>query len=852
MTPGDGRYAGAAAALVERLEPLFPGIGIVVVPSAQHALIAGQLAPRMAAQVVALDEATARTPGLPRIVVPGLPADRAKAAQLLALLNGRRDFITTHGALVVLLVSSFELTDVQRHAPDLYSARLFLEEVRFEPDQNIDVEAARASLARYYGERFGRLDLRGFIRSEAEDVSFSVEEIFQEMSAATISQADLPQGGLHGGELPVREWLRTLPRDLPIVLLAHPGSGKTFLLRWLSLAATSRPPTVGVAEAPLPLLVSLAAYAQAPQPMTLLEYAEQMLLRAGEPAAHLVERAVAERQAVFLLDGVDEAGDEAARRHVLRAIRELQQQAPSCRIIATSRFAGYEPGALEAHQLVLSSFTEDEIRGFLVRWCELYAVARLGSSDAARNAGREEGHRLAADVLGNPGVRSLAGNPLLLTVLAIVHRAGVRLPDHRVELYAHATRVLVERWNRVRSLAGAGAAAPLKAVDAVRLLGPLALRMIEHGASTVSEETLRTHVEQALATGTFRGVSGAEEVISLFRDALGLLVEQAPGTYAFLHLTLAEYFAAWELVRSDALERLAAHPKRAYLARHREILLLAAGELGVLRGDDGRLDRLAQSLVESAGRRPGRPSPGVPSLLAGLLADDPHLSTSAAERLVNELIPAWWFERSYESRELSLVAEEALSLLGERIMHGRFGALIKNAAQRAYEGGFPEEVFDSLARSRSSNPWLPFITFLRITGVDYGPHILRCLASSKVDPDFVAFILLRTSIARVGESSIHIRFRASRHLDERARADGIPIGLNIALFVWTGSGGLFDVESHVLPWNEASRTDEQTDTEVTLEVEVSRQKPLGEAPFDARVRLWLFTAAPAAPRSIPE
>ena len=683
MESPDSRYSVSVTALIQRLQPLAPGIGIIVVPSAQHAPIAAELAPRLGVQVATLDQAIAPGSTPLRAVVAGLPADGG-TSQLLAALNGRRDFITTRHGFLVLLVSPFELTHVQRHAPDLYSARLFLETVPFEPDTGVELEAARTSLARYYDERFGRLDLRGFIRSEAEDVSFSVEEIFQDLQASLNSGAPLRVGEAVRRDLSIQKWLSTVGHERPFVILAHPGSGKTFLLRWLALAAVKRRPDVDLGvKAPLPVLVSLAAYAQVPQSIGLLHYSTEMLLEAGEPAAHWVGRATVERQAVFLLDGMDEVGDEAARRRAMDAIRALHAEAPGCLILITTRIAGYGPETLAAHHLMLSAFDDERIRGFLIRWCELYAVDRLGASDAVLREGRREGEQLAADVLGNPGVRALAGNPLLLTVLAIVHRAGVRLPDHRVELYAHATRVLVERWNRVRSLSGAGPAPPLKAVDAVRLLGPLALHMIDQGASAVvSEDVLRTHIDRALAAGTLRGVTGADEVIALFRNALGLLVEQAPGVYTFLHLTLAEYFAAWELVRSDVLDRLAADPTYVYLGHFREVLLLAAGELGVLRADDRRLDQLVETLVDSASRRMGRPSPTVSSLLAGLLADDPHLTTEAAQRIVGELIPKWWFERSYGEREsLQFVLEEAVELVKDRIMRGRFRPLLHDGVK---------------------------------------------------------------------------------------------------------------------------------------------------------------------------
>ena len=58
-------------------------------------------------------------------------------------------------------------------------------------------------------------------------------------------------------------------------------------------------------------------------------------------------------------------------------------------------------------------------------------------STPASEADRERGELLTA-IHRDPGVRRLAANPLLLTILALMKRQGVVLPDRRVELYEHS------------------------------------------------------------------------------------------------------------------------------------------------------------------------------------------------------------------------------------------------------------------------------------------------------------------------------------------------------------------------------------------------------------------------------
>lgn len=61
-----------------------------------------------------------------------------------------------------------------------------------------------------------------------------------------------------------------------------------------------------------------------------------------------------------------------------------------------------------------------------------------------------------------------------------------------------------------------------------------------------------------LAVGS---VGGA---VMLFQRTLGILVETPPGMFGFLHLTLAEYFAAREFVRAGGLEEIVADPARVF------------------------------------------------------------------------------------------------------------------------------------------------------------------------------------------------------------------------------------------------------------------------------------------------
>lgn len=656
------------------------GWGLVVVPPHQQREMAEALAARVPGRSLfaldaalvdsedggLLDGAIANGGGF-LYVDPDAGID-AEVATWRAL-NGRRDWLSD-SAVWVIVLSSRQLVRLGTHAGDLASVARHSETVPFIPRELSDDEmaAARAELHTHYLRRFGRLDLRGFIRSEREDVSFPVEEIYQPLRGVVeplyaILPSEITASGTPGGQaLPVVELLTARRREdrrvpslasatpSPTLLVGGPGSGKSFFLRHCALAASEGDQFAGQ-ERPLPVYVPLAATRAAAPLAALEDRAFDDLLEAGLRVAHAFAREAEAGRVLFLLDGLDEVGD--ARVHVARQVAALAERYPRCTVVTTSRPTGLsavlEASDLSCVQIDLAPLDDDALTALLGSWCELYEIERAGTDLAAR--GRAEGEQLARDVIASNSIGELARTPLLATIVAIVHRAGVRLPEHRVELYEHMTRVLVERWNQLRSQQ-VDAPPPVRVADAIRLLGPVAHQLVARGIdAAVDEDALRALLAKQLALGTVRSLRSVDEAITTFRDSLGLLVEVGPGLFGFLHKTLGEFLAAHELARTDELERLI-ETGDAFAPRWREMNLLALGLIGSVQVNDLRLARCIAAMVESARGRRATRDENVPALLGGVLIDDPELTPSLAQQLIDELVPAWWFDSLLESNAL--------------------------------------------------------------------------------------------------------------------------------------------------------------------------------------------------------
>jgi formylglycine-generating enzyme required for sulfatase activity len=256
-------------------------------------------------------------------------------------------------------------------------------------------------------------------------------------------------------------------------------------------------------------------------------------------------------------------------------------------------------------EATLVDLEDEEIEVFIETWTAALEQAASGTTAvAAVDAAREREEMLAA-VRGNPGVRALATNPLLLTILAVMKRQGVALPERRVALYQACVETLLRHWNLARSLSGRSVAV-LDEVEILKVLAPLALWMHETapGIGLVREEDLRRKLE---ALCRARGEPDAEGAARRFLDDIhqgtALLLDRGGGQYGFIHLTFQEYLAGMALAKlaeqevGPLVDALAAHVAD---AAWREVLLLAVGYLGIVQKRDGAAGAVLEQLIRKA------------------------------------------------------------------------------------------------------------------------------------------------------------------------------------------------------------------------------------------------------------
>ncbi|HEY9891657.1 MAG TPA: NACHT domain-containing protein, partial [Candidatus Sericytochromatia bacterium] len=244
---------------------------------------------------------------------------------------------------------------------------------------------------------------------------------------------------------PIRSVLDVVndPQNYPYaVILGDPGSGKSTLLQYIALN-WARSPLNNVISQPIPLLIELRSYKRdriSGQCKDFLGFFHK-----GNVICRLNQNQLKERlkvgKVLVMFDGLDEVFDPTQREEVITDIHRFTNDYPNVRVIVTSRIIGYKPQRLrdaEFRHFMLQDLESEQIQDFIYRWHE------LTFTDEADKVRKRE--RLQQAIKTSSAIGELAGNPLLLTMMAILNR-NQELPRDRPELYNQASRVLLHQWD---------------------------------------------------------------------------------------------------------------------------------------------------------------------------------------------------------------------------------------------------------------------------------------------------------------------------------------------------------------------------------------------------------------------
>jgi hypothetical protein len=342
---------------------------------------------------------------------------------------------------------------------------------------------------------------------------------------------------------------KELGGKVPVVILGAPGSGKSTLLQHVAVILAKNKQRKRGLKPYVPILFFLREYVnkiiEGDKDLGDLcaEYygnKERYKDLKYQPGGWF-EKQLNKGRCLVLLDGLDEVADPEKRKKISKWINNQVRKYRNCQFLLTSRPEGYKSAPLEgADTLEVQNFTSRQSREFVNKW--YYSTIKTMYGGKVDQGVEQKAEQKARDfwlkVREKPelGLEELTVNPLLLTMMTLVHNYRGALPQGRANLYGEICKVLL--GERRQAL---GVEERLSAEKKLVVLKPLAAYMMEQRIRDIKVEDISQVIKEYLKRVGVKGREGPEKFLIDVRDNSGLLQEKEVGIWSFAHLTFQEY-----------------------------------------------------------------------------------------------------------------------------------------------------------------------------------------------------------------------------------------------------------------------------------------------------------------------
>lgn len=364
-----------------------------------------------------------------------------------------------------------------------------------------------------------------------------------------------------------------------VVVLGDPGSGKSTLAKYLAWIHSKIPDSgdkPGL-ERPIPFFIPIREFVRQQQErkseafnfIDFLKYKAEADYSFNDMDKDFFIALLELGQAIVLFDGLDEVASDSGRSRTSQTIQQFSRLYPDSPVWVTSRLVGYTvdvklDSKVFAHYR-LAPVTPEQAGEFISQWYDI----QLPNNERLR-LDRVQSLRQAIEI--NHGVKRLKTNPLLLTMMTLVHQFEGSLPDDRAKLYEKCLELLLNTWQE-QKYRDMGIKNPLeerdlRSGDQLKMLAEAAFH-IQARNRKARNDTRGLIEERELAQVLFKArynekrmtEENAQEDVRVFldyiRDRAGLLVEKGrnekgENVFAFVHLSFLEYLCAYRIAEDKS------------------------------------------------------------------------------------------------------------------------------------------------------------------------------------------------------------------------------------------------------------------------------------------------------------
>ncbi|MFQ5641218.1 MAG: SUMF1/EgtB/PvdO family nonheme iron enzyme, partial [bacterium] len=339
-----------------------------------------------------------------------------------------------------------------------------------------------------------------------------------------------------------------IKKERLLLIIGDPGSGKTTLLKYYALNCLDEQgrKKLALKREFIPILLPLRKVdPNRPFCEALSEWATA---KNYEFSAKQFENWLEKRGALVMLDGLDEISEIEKRKQVCEWIDNACIAYGNSQFIVTCRYTGYRvTEGVELH----SDQLRTEVRDLDSKQQELFLKNWFTAAYDEEPDAKDQPQDVADAVLKflqqeeNKSLKSLAGTPVLLQIMAILWKEYRGLVSGRASLYEKCTDYLLDRRDRAKKLDPV-----LPAHQAKILLRPLALLMQEKLKSDdISSKDLIDFLTNTEPIENVKPGTDLQEFVDNLYERAGLFKTSSDDHYIFSHKSFREFLAAEQLAK---------------------------------------------------------------------------------------------------------------------------------------------------------------------------------------------------------------------------------------------------------------------------------------------------------------
>ena len=397
------------------------------------------------------------------------------------------------------------------------------------------------------------LDIKGFSpKINNTLVKINLENIYVPLELKIESEIGQAKDEIQNGNKEITFTLENALNDFnKLVVLGDPGSGKSTILKHLAYNICKNRSTESQFSDLVPIIIKGSEFAKYVS-TTFKNLSEYIIDQIDKKYELLFTQKLESNQLLVLVDGIDEINVTSLRHTVVNRINAFIAQYPDTKIIVSSRIVGYKETRLNGYfnHLQVKKFGERQIEKFITNW---YLSVVSNSNNDLENA-KQSSKSLFESIRKNKSVLNMASNPLLVTIITLIHYQGGTLPERRAALYDIATSTFLENWVHQREYKRTS---NFDKETLISILAPISYYIHQKFTTGLITEGILKDLFKKEYKNVYPFQNPKEEaqdlkdIIDFLREDAGFLFEKGinengESMFGFVHQTFQEYFSAIE------------------------------------------------------------------------------------------------------------------------------------------------------------------------------------------------------------------------------------------------------------------------------------------------------------------